>query len=254
MPTWNPQQYNRFKEQRSQPFFDLMALVQRKDQQHAVDLGCGTGELTKSLHEKLQIKDLWGIDSSIEMLDKAKVFAQPGLKFERQDIAQFRPSAKLDLVFSNAALQWVPEHERLLPQILSWLAADGEVAIQMPCNFDHPSHQIAAEVGHRLFPEKFSAKGRLREILSLERYAEIFYNLGFHEQSCRIQIYGHPMGSGRDVIEWTKGTLLTSYQAELNEDEFAHFLKTYETRLIAQIGEGPYYYAFKRMLLWGRKG
>jgi trans-aconitate 2-methyltransferase len=253
MQTWNPTQYDRFKHERSQPFIDLMKLVKGREQAQAVDLGCGTGELTSLLAEQFEIKGLLGIDNSKEMLEKAKAFVKPGLRFEFQSIESFEPKEKLDLLFSNAALQWTSNHETLFPKILSWVAKGGEFAIQMPSNFDHPSHRIAAEVGHELFPQKFPQNSVPIRTLNLERYAEILYSQGFHEQNCRIQIYGHTMASGRDVVQWTKGTLLTRYQAELTDVEFKQFLEKYEADLIAEIGTGPYFYAFKRMLLWGTK-
>lgn len=254
MTSWNPEQYNRFKNERSQPFLDLMKLIQARKQSRAIDLGCGTGELTNLLFEDFQIKDLVGMDSSEAMLEKSKAYVKKGLSFEKGDIETYRPEAPFDLIISNAALQWTADHERLLPKILSWVTPGGEIAIQMPCNTDHPSHRIAAEVALELFPEKFPLNSYSRSVLSLERYAEILYSQGFHRQNCRIQIYGHSMASGRDVIEWTKGTLLTRYQSELSASEFQLFLSRYEKALIATIGEGAYYYAFKRMLLWGVKG
>lgn len=249
---WDPTQYNRFKDQRSQPFFDLLGLVQSREQESVIDLGCGTGELTRRLADSLGARAVLGIDSAPSMLAQASAFARPGLEFRCGAIEDFVPDRPPSLVFSNAALQWVNSHERLLPRILGWVAPGGEIAIQMPFNYDHPSHRLAQETAHALFPAKFSSHPD-RPVLGLERYAELLFAAGFRQQQARIQVYGHSMNSGQDVVEWTKGTLLTAYQSQLSAEEFAQFLGEYRACLLAVIGEGPYFYAFKRMLLWGRR-
>lgn len=250
---WDPDQYNKFKDQRARPFYDLMSLIKEQNFEEVVDLGCGTGELTRVLFEALKIKHLTGIDSSSEMLEKSRAFKKEGLDFELQDISSFAPNKKYDLIFSNAALQWLPNHEVLLPRILSWLQPGGQVAIQVPCNFDHPSHTLASDVAHQLFPKIYTKKESRLAVLPVEKYAEIFHKCGMEEQIARIEVYGNPMKSGLDVVEWTKGTLLTSYQSRLSSGQFDLFLKTYTAEIIKAVGEGPYFYAFKRTLLWGKK-
>lgn len=119
---WNPDQYNKFKAQRAQPFHDLLALIDRREKLgHVADLGCGTGELSRRLFDELKPVSMIGIDSSPEMLVEAGKFQTPGLEFELGDISSARPQLKLDLLFSNAALQWVPDHERLFPRLLDWV-------------------------------------------------------------------------------------------------------------------------------------
>lgn len=249
---WNPDQYNKFKEQRAKPFYDLKNLIEHKPLNLALDLGCGTGELTRLLFDELKPAEMTGLDSSVEMLLESEKFKTTGLSFQNADITTYTPKEKVDLIFSSAALQWVSDHEKLFPQILGWIANGGQVAIQMPMNTDHPSHVIAAQVAMKMFPQIFKQPAQ-RWTLSLERYAEILFENGFEHQVARTEIYGHPMKSGYDVIEWTKGTLLTSYQAKLNEVQFSDFLNTYTEALLAKIGKGPYFYAFKRALLWGKK-
>ncbi|HTR00181.1 MAG TPA: methyltransferase domain-containing protein [Candidatus Acidoferrum sp.] len=251
---WDPKQYDKFKQQRSAPFYDLMQMVKTGTMDFAIDLGCGTGELTRQLFDQLKPARLLGIDSSREMLVQSANWAVPGLSYELRDITDFQPDAAPDLLFSNATLQWLPEHERLIPRLLDWVRPGGQVAIQVPFNFDHPSHQIAAAVASRLFPAVF-ADGQFSVIrtLTVERYAELLFANGFAQQNCRIQVYGHPLPSGADVIEWTKGTLLTGYQRRLSPEQFSLFFDTYRRELLDALGTGPYYYAFKRILLWGRK-
>ncbi len=250
---WNPQQYEKFKGQRAKPFFDLKSLVVKNHFKSAVDLGCGTGELTRILFDELKPQSMIGLDSSREMLAQSAQFSGGGLSFQQSDIAEFNPAEKFDLLFSNAALQWVANHEELIPKLLSWIAPGGQVAIQVPCNYDHPSHVVAARVAKRRFPEIFPEQKV--HVLAVERYAEILFENGFTEQIARVEVYGHAMASGLDVIEWTKGTLLTGYQSKLSESRFAEFLAQYQHELFEEIGGGerPYFYAFKRILFWGLK-
>ncbi|MBC7661130.1 MAG: hypothetical protein H7249_15640 [Chitinophagaceae bacterium] len=89
--------------------------------------------------------------------------------------------------------------------------------------------------------------------MGLKRYATLFHENGFERQRCRIQVYGHNLASGRDVIEWTKGSYLTRFQTELSVADFQYFVGEYTKRLIAKIGEGPYFYTYKRMFFWASK-
>ena len=123
----------------------------------------------------------------------------------------------------------------------------------MPHNFDHPSHQVAKQVALKLFPGIFSAAENVSGTLSVERYSELLFRNGFEEQICRIEVYGHPMTSGLEVVEWAKGSLLTAYEERLTAPQFSQFVDSYRNELLKEIGEGPYYYAFKRLLLWGKK-
>jgi trans-aconitate 2-methyltransferase len=250
---WNPELYERFKAQRARPFEDLLALVQPAGLRAAVDLGCGTGELTHRLFTQLPLKETIGLDSSPEMLERSGRWARPGLRFERGDIGGFRPEAPYDLVFSNAALQWVPDHETLFPRLLGWVRPGGQVALQLPFNFDHPSHRIAHDIAVRLYPRLFAPQRALLGTLPVERYAEILFANGFPEAVCRVEVYGHPLASGAEVVEWVRGTLLTAYQSRLGEADFAAYLAAYRAEIVGLLGEGPYFFAFKRILLWGRK-
>ncbi|HEX5808123.1 MAG TPA: methyltransferase domain-containing protein, partial [Anaerolineales bacterium] len=101
---WEPKQYHKFQAERSAPFFDLLALVEIRPNLKVVDLGCGTGELTRQLADALPDSDVTGIDSSAQMLEKASPLSSPNLHFEQGDQAQL--TGEWDLIFSNAALHW----------------------------------------------------------------------------------------------------------------------------------------------------
>src|SRR5689334_21339813 len=131
---WSPEQYERFAAERRQPFTDLLALIEPRPRMRIVDLGCGTGELTRELHESLSAEETVGIDSSETMLLKAGRFEGAMLRFEKGDIETFVSERPYDLIFSNAALHWVPDHEQLLTRLTNLLSMDGQIAIQMPAN------------------------------------------------------------------------------------------------------------------------
>jgi trans-aconitate 2-methyltransferase len=253
--TWNPDQYARFREERAQPFYDLLALVQPRPGMRVVDLGCGPGELTRVLHQRLAARETLGLDSSPEMLAKAAAIAGGGLRFELGDIDAFDADGAWDLVFSNAALHWLPRHPALFAGLTRALAPDGQLAVQMPANFDHPSHTIAAEVA-REEPFRAALRGYRRDfpLLPVEDYASLLHRLGFHRQQVRLQVYLHVLTSRDEVVEWVKGTLLTDYQARLSPEAFASFLDRYRERLAESLpDERPFLYPFKRILLWAHR-
>lgn len=249
---WNPDQYHRFKNERSQPFFDLLSLVEPAPGGEVIDLGCGTGELTKVLHETVGAKSTVGLDSSETMLAKAHAHAGDGLSFESGDIAGF--GGAFDIVFSNAAFQWLNDHETLIPAIAAHVKPGGQLAFQVPANADHPSHLVAHAVAKEApFAEALAGYVRTWPVLAPERYAEILDELHF-TSLVRLQVYGHHLASSEGVIEWVKGTLLTDYERRMSPDMYQRYLTRYRERLLAEIGErSPYFYAFKRILVYGRR-
>jgi trans-aconitate 2-methyltransferase len=190
------------------------------------------------------------------MLAEAGPVAGSGLSFEAGDIAAFAPTALYDLVFSNAAIHWIPDHPALLARLTAALTADGQLAVQVPANHDHPAHLVAEEVAGELpFAEVLGADAAPRPpVLPPEAYAVLLDRLGYREQHVRLQVYGHRLASREDVVEWVKGTLLTSYRRRLGEPLYARFLVAYRERLLPQLEDRrPYFFAFKRILFWARR-
>lgn len=255
-PDWSPAQYERFKDQRSKPFFDLLAMVEPKPQMRAVDLGAGTGELTRTLHQTLACRATTGVDSSPAMLDKARAFAGEGLSFIEGDLASFGEGQQgsFDLVFSNAAIHWTPNHPALLARLRALLAPGGQLAVQVPANHDHPSHIVAAEVAQEApFASALTGYTRQKPILDPDEYATILYDLGFVAQRVLVEVYAHVLGEPRDVVEWVKGTLLTDYQKRMPADLYPRFLARYEEALLPRLrAQKPYFYPFKRLLFWAK--
>lgn len=248
MDKWNPDQYNRFQAERAQPFWDLLGKIDFKDLKSAIDVGCGTGELTSQMHKRMHLKNTLGIDNSHAMLDKAKAWAAEGLKFAPGDAQTFAPTEKYDLVISNAALQWVDEHKTLFLRLVNWLEPRGYLAVQMPVNFDHPSHFLATDVAQQM-----KLQVRQPPLLAPETYAELLWRNGMDVVDVSIKVYLHPLKSGSEVIEWTRGTLLTYYQKQLDLEGYNKFIQEYTKRVLLVTGEGPYLYPFKRLFIVAKK-
>ena len=252
---WDPDQYRKFADERSQPFYDLLRLCQPIPGGRAIDLGCGPGELTKVLHERVAARTTVGLDNSETMLAAAAQHAGKGLTFKLGTIVRFRPAKPFELVFSNAALQWVDGHELLFPRLWADLAPGGQLAVQMPANHDHPSHLIAHEVAREEpFQSWLGGYTRRVPVMPPEWYAELLDGLGATDLHVRLQVYGHHLQDRLGVIEWVKGTLLTDYKHRLTDERYAAYLERYRERLLSALTESrPYFYPFKRVLIWARR-
>lgn len=245
LPMWSPSQYGRFRQERRQPFDDLVALVVPRPAMRIADLGCGPGELTRELHERFSARETIGIDDSAAMLAKASSHSTPTLRFEQQPVQAFEATDPFDLIFSNAALHWVGDHEKLLARLSGLLSMHGQLAIQMPANDSHASHRIAAHVARH-----FGLEPRPSPILPIEQYAALLHRLGFAQPLVRIQVYGHLLPSSADVVEWVRGALLTHYESQLTAEAFSEFLTRYRGALLGEIGDvAPYFYTYRRILI-----
>jgi len=252
---WNPDQYDRFRDERRQPFFDLLSLVQSRPNMRVVDLGCGTGELTRILHDRLHASETLGLDNSAAMLERCGRSAGNGVRFEHGDFAAIALVEPYDLVFSNAALHWAPAHTDLLRRLTAVLRDDGQLAVQVPANHDHLSHLVAAAVAAEE-PFRSALDGYVKEIsvLTPEAYAAVLDDLGYRVQHVRLQVYVHHLPRRDEVVEWVKGTTLTDYQKRLPAEMYERFLARYKERLLPQLQDTrPYFYPFKRILLWAQR-
>jgi trans-aconitate 2-methyltransferase len=252
---WDPVQYDRFRDERREPFTDLLALVRPQPGMRVVDLGCGTGELTRTLHGRLAARETLGIDSSPAMLARAEALAGDGLRFMQGDIADFAPAREFDLVFSNAALHWVPDHPALFARLTGALVEGGQLAVHVPANFDHPSHRVASEVAAEA-PFRDALGGWQppeSRVLAPEAYASLLARLGFGEQHVRLQVYGHRLAAPEEIVEWVKATLLTDYRRRLPPELYDRFVTRYREQLLGRVEPSrPHFFAFKRILMWAR--
>jgi trans-aconitate 2-methyltransferase len=254
LDAWNPTQYDKFRREREQPLFDLLALVRPKPGMRVVDLGCGTGKPTRVLHERLQPRETLGIDRSARMLEDAGADVPAGLRFEVGAIESFGPDGGYDLVFSNAAFHWVEHHDALVARLARALNPGGQLAFQVPAMHDSPSHAVAEELAATEFRDDFGGWRRPQPVLAPDAYARLLYRTGLVDQRVHLAVYPHVLASRDEVIEWMKGTLLTEYDRHLPAGRFAAFVEAYRKRLFAQLDDvRPFFFPFRRILCWGQR-
>jgi trans-aconitate 2-methyltransferase len=243
---WNPDTYAKFATERSAPFYDLLEMVHRRENLRVIDLGCGTGELTRQLADTLPGSDVLGVDNSPEMLTRSATFARPGLRFELADLTAV--TGEYDLIFSNAAIQWV-EHATLIPRLIAMLRPGGQLAVQLPSNRSHFSHQTIREIAAT---EPFRSAlngwaGRLA-LLPLDEYAELLYTSGGENLTVIEKVYPHILENADAVADWTSGTALVPYFERMDEPMRAQFMETYRARLREHWPNSPVFYGFRRTL------
>ncbi|MFN8413975.1 MAG: methyltransferase domain-containing protein [Anaerolineales bacterium] len=244
---WNPDQYHKFQTERSAPFFDLLNLVSIRPNLKVVDLGCGTGELTQHLVERLPNSYVHGIDQSAEMLEKAKAYSSSNLNFEQGD--QTKLTGTWDLIFSNAALQWSDSHTELIADLFGKLNSHGQIAVQVPSNHMHISHQLIRETAAEE-PFKTALRGYNRQspVLSIEQYAEILFDSGAMGINVFEKVYPHVLENSDAVLEWIKGTALVPYLERLGEQKES-FMKVIQKKLNRALPSQPVFYPFKRTFI-----
>jgi trans-aconitate 2-methyltransferase len=137
--TWDPAQYLKWSDHRLRPAVDLLQRVPLAGPARVVDLGCGTGNVTALLRARWPAAHVTGIDGSSAMLERARA-SDPGVEWQEADVATWAPPAPVDVLFSNATLHWLDDHDRLFPRLLTAVAPGGALAVQMPRNFGEPSH------------------------------------------------------------------------------------------------------------------
>ena len=248
---WNPALYHKFQAERSAPFHDLLALVEIRPDLKVVDLGCGTGELTRQLADALPDSDVTGIDSSTQMLEKAAAFASSNLRFEPGDQAHL--AGEWDLIFSNAALQWSENHAELIPRLFERLRPGGEIAVQVPSNHNHISHQVYREAaGEEPFRTVLNDFQRYAPVLSIGEYARLLFQCGAEDIVVFEKVYAHILEDSDAVVEWISGTALVPYFERLGNHK-EEFVEALRVKMRAALPESPVFYPFRRTLFSAKK-
>ena len=247
---WDPQRYEQFKAERAAPFEDLLALINVREGMSVIDLGCGPGPLTKRLADALPGSDVLGIDSSEEMLASAQELACAGLRFEQRAIEDVAGETDtFDLVFSHAAIHWLPDHGALIPKLLSIVRPGGQLAVQMPSNFSHPTHTIIDEVGaEEPFKSGLSAYVRSWSVLGVEQYADLLFASGATEQTVFEKVYPHVLEDADALADWMSGTALVPYMERLPDELHEQFMDAYRQRLRETFTQTPVFFGFRRIL------
>lgn len=224
---WDPTQYARYASQRSRPFFDLVGQIGAEQPARVVDLGCGSGELTATLAERWPGASVHGIDSSPEMIERARVHVSPTITFGLGDAAGYRADG-VDVLVSNALLQWVPDHLTLLAGWADQLAGDGWLAVQVPDNFDAPSHTLMRELaGSEQWAGRLSGVLRHADAVApVRHYLDVLADAGLSVNAWQ-STYLHLLSGPDPVLEWVRGTGLRPVLAALPEPAAAEFEAQY---------------------------
>jgi trans-aconitate 2-methyltransferase len=227
-PKWLPEQYLKFEDQRTRPANDLLSAVPNEEVKFAVDLGCGPGNSTELLIRRFPRAVVQGIDSSAEMIVTAKE-RLPGCDFATADVDSWRPQQNVDLLYANAVMQWLPDHELLFPRLMGFLNAGGSLAIQMPDNLEEPTHVAMREVASDGKWVDRMAKADLARTKGGD--ASFYYQL-LRPLSQRVEVwrttYNHPLQGLDGIVEWFKGSGLRPYLSLLGEAERLLFLEEYK--------------------------
>ncbi|HEX2328542.1 MAG TPA: methyltransferase domain-containing protein [Candidatus Angelobacter sp.] len=251
MPDWNPELYLKFAGQRGRPAADLIAQINLKSPETIIDLGCGTGNSTEQLHHRWPAARIAGLDSSPKMLEQARE-AHPDWRWIESTIQDWRPAAEYDLIFSNAALHWVPDHASIFPRLLRAVSPEGVLAVQMPNNFQSSSHSVMKKAASD--PRWRGALRDAAENIFIEPVA-FYYNV-LSKTAKTLNIweteYLQIMDGPAAVLDWMRSTAMRPYLARLADHERSHFeqlcLAEYE-KLFPADDQGKTLFPYKRMFI-----
>ena len=252
MSDWDSELYLKFKRQRTQPAIDLAQRVRPFAPRRIADLGCGPGNSTAVLRSFFADADITGVDNSQNMIEKATA-EHPDLSFRLCDVHAL--DGGYDLLFSNACLQWIPNHRALLPELMGKLNAGGALAVQIPINGDEPLYRIIAETTAE---EKWgfrSVKLEANETLTPEEYLNILSSCS-RDFDLWETVYYHALPSHQALLDWVKGTRLRPYLDALNAEKAAAFEREIlerTRRAYSVMADGSVILRFRRLFFVAEK-
>lgn len=248
---WDPTLYSAFAQPRLRPALDLLSRVDAEHPHTVADLGCGTGNVTRILADRWHDASVWGVDSSPEMLNAAAL-PPSRIRWVQADVAQWVPERPVDVLFSNAVLQWLDNHDTLLPHLFAQLAPRGVLAIQMPHNHYAASHAVMADT-----VEAGPWAARLRPLIRrFPVHDPDFYYDVVSPLAASLDIweteYLHVLEGDNPVVKWTMGTSLRPLLDALDEPERSEFLSEYSRRVADAYpahADGRTLFPFRRLFL-----
>jgi trans-aconitate 2-methyltransferase len=251
---WDPEQYLRFGDERSRPFYELVGRIAAEDPGTVVDLGCGPGTLTAALARRWPDAEVRGIDSSAEMIEAALALpaaAGGRLSFALGDVREFAPDGGVDVIVSNAVLQWVPDHLPVVARWAGYLRPGGWLAFQMPGNFDQPSHEAIRDLAGTNRWRPLLAGVRLnRQAADPAEYLDLLARAGLEVDAWETT-YLHVLHGDDPVVDWYKGSGLRPVISELPPDLVEEFLAEFRARMAAAYPAAPYgtVFPFRRVFV-----
>lgn len=236
---WDPDTYARYGGERSRPFFELLARVRSESPAYVVDAGCGSGELTTELARRWPGAEVLGFDSSPNMIGKARQL-DGDVTFVVADVTTWHPDRPVDVLVSNAVLQWVPDHRAVVERWVEALSPGGWLAFQVPGNHDAPSHTVIRELcASPAWADRFGDYDRGRPVDDPIGYLELLGGLG-----CRVDAwettYVHVLQGEDPVLGWVSGTALRPLLSRLDERERERFTGELAERLAQAYPARPY--------------
>jgi trans-aconitate 2-methyltransferase len=219
---WDPDVYLTFADHRGRPFYDLLSRVAARDPRRVVDLGSGAGNLTSQLALRWPDATVEALDSSPEMVAAAR---ERGVNASVVDLRTWTPQPDTDVVLSNAAMQWVPEHRDLFVRWAGQLAAGSWLAVQMPGNFESPSHAAVRAVARRQPYAELLQDIPFRVGTTVDapaRYAELLLDAGCSVDAWETT-YIHQLSGEHPVLDWISGTALRPVSERLDEQQYRQF-------------------------------
>ena len=250
MLDWNPHQYLKFANERTQPSIDLASRIKIENPKSIIDIGCGPGNSTQVLRNRWPNAKIAGLDSSANMIEKAKK-DYPDTEWIIGDASTFAFDKEYDVVFSNAALQWIQNHDSLIPRLFSIVAPSGALAVQVPANNESPLYKAVLSVSSK---EKWSKFTSGCESILNYRILEYYHNI-LAPISSQLDlwetIYYHVMNSHIELVEWYEGTGMRPFLERLPDDGSR---KEFENEILAECRQsyrirkdGKVLYPFKRI-------
>lgn len=255
MSEWNSEQYLKFKSQRTQPAVDLAKRIAVGQPKTVLDIGCGPGNSTSVLKERFPNAEILGVDSSSNMIEKAKK-SYPDLNFHICDaVCDLDKLDTYDVIFSNACLQWIPNHREFIPRVFNKLNKNGVLAVQVPMNGEEPLFKV---IGGAVSESRWSFSGMNIETNGVLRPEEYFDILSSCTDSFDIweTVYYHSMPSVEEMVEWVKGTRLRPYINALDKSDALLLEKEIAKRASEFYGKqenGEIIFKFRRLFFTAEK-
>ncbi len=236
--SWDPTQYLRYGDERLRPALDLLARIPAEAPERVVDLGCGPGNVTRLLKERWPAAQVLGLDSSETMLERARQNA-PDIRFEQADLARWTPDDPPGILYSNAALHWLGDHDSLFPRLVSELPEGGWLAVQMPNMHDEPLRRLQLEVARRgPWAEGLGDSQSARGILPAGIYWDLLRPLSRSLQIWET-VYLHALQGENAVVQWAMGSSLRPFLDQLPQHHHAGFLAAYGEAMAAHYPRRP---------------
>lgn len=255
MSDWQPDLYLKFKNERTQPSVDLVSRIDHIQAKSIIDIGCGPGNSTQILEKKWPESDIVGIDSSPSMIESASS-KYPRIKWVVADASTYQSEVKFDILFSNAVIQWIPEHEKLLSNFHSLLASGGVAALQIPQFWDMPLGKTIDAIANRSRWQPKTAG--VADLFTIHDYSFYYDTLSSLFNSVEIweTHYFHALDSHEGMLEMMRSTGLKPYLEKLEAGEISDF----EEKILEGIrsaypsqSNGKVLLPFKRLFCLGKK-